>query len=100
MTTLSFSVALLGDATQPLDFTQLGVAGVLCALLLAISWTLWRQHLTDSRTVSELQAARLADMDKVIPVLGKCVEVLTVVARATEKDAMERELREKIAGEK
>lgn len=71
-----------------LTFSQLGIAAVICVLLSAISWTLWRQHTTDLAKIEALQASRVSDAqaavarerevaDKLVPLLATSAEVLS-----------------------
>jgi hypothetical protein len=71
---------LLADALSPNPWAQLGIASIVCALLFAISWTLWRQHLADEETKSQLFRDRIEReqflSDRLAPLLADAVEIL------------------------
>jgi hypothetical protein len=90
-----------------IDFTQLGVAAIVCVLLFAWGWTLWQEnrrkdaeisrlrdaHMRDNAAIREEQLTRERELvDRLAPLLASAVEILGT-APENFKDAL-REARE------
>lgn len=95
--------------------TQIGIGVLIAAPAWLTSRVLWQKSEKQSSEILHLREEWRSEVaqlrgdqilrerefsDKAIPVLGKCVEVLTSVARATEEEAMTRRIRDQIANEK
>lgn len=47
--------------SPPLDFSQLGIAAIVCVILSIGIWTLWREGKSKDAKIESLQLARIAD---------------------------------------
>jgi len=72
--------ALLAASVDPNPWAQLGISGIVCALLFGAAWTFWRRSLVLEAEKNKLYEERIAReqflSDRLAPLLADAVEIL------------------------